>query len=306
MSNISILTNEVTATKVNIIGADGYNVGSMYAVGNKVYIDNFFLSGGTGSGGIGPTGPTGPSGSGSGGTGTTGADGKTGPTGADGKTGATGATGERGATGVTGPTGYDGKTGPTGATGEKGATGVTGPTGYDGKTGATGATGERGATGVTGPKGDPGAGGMTGTYPVASYYLSNGATGLIGGTGYILKCDQYDSNNSSGTLNSSYDGVTGYLYNNSGKTLGYLIDFQLKAAQGNWTIDLMKGATGVSPDTSRWRNRQVGVIEENAYTHSILLNNGEYCYVMYNIYGPTGYTLEANETKIQFRQLDYY
>jgi hypothetical protein len=61
MSSVSILTNDVTASRINILGANGLNVGSMYAVGNKIVITNFDGPTGSGGGG-GETGPTGPTG----------------------------------------------------------------------------------------------------------------------------------------------------------------------------------------------------------------------------------------------------
>ncbi len=138
-SNLSILTNEVNAVKVNITDVNGTIIGAIYDNNGQIAIDGFSPGGGgaTGpTGSQGPIGPTGPSGGG--------AIGPTGPSGG----GATGPTGPSGM-GMTGPTGSSGMgmTGPTGSSG-MGMTGPTGPSGM-GMTGPTGPSG----MGMTGPTG---------------------------------------------------------------------------------------------------------------------------------------------------------
>ena len=126
--------------------------------------------------------------------------------------------------------------------------------------------------------------------PQALQYKLSGNTGLQGATGYTIIFDSYTDAYNGFT---GYNPTTGVFTNTETNTISVQMDVQISAEQGNWDVRFLKNG---SPE---WISQILGTYNINSFSHNLLLANGETAAMYLNISGPTGYTLNANDTKIQ-------
>jgi hypothetical protein len=135
--------------------------------------------------------------------------------------------------------------------------------------------------------------------PAVLLYSLSTATGVqYGGSTYKLACTA--AQESLGGL-SGYNPTTGRFTNTTSRIMSVLVEAQIAAEQGNWSIDFRKynGTT----DASAWTSYINGTNYVNSFAHSVILRPADYVYVNYTITGPSTFTVSSQQTQIQFTQL---
>jgi hypothetical protein len=129
------------------------------------------------------------------------------------------------------------------------------------------------------------------------YSLSTNSVGKFGGTWYDLIPDTLDTAYTYGGM-SGYNPTNGYFSNPEPNPMSVLVDWQISADQGNWDIEFYKGTTGI------WKYQMLASSTNNSFSQTVVLKQNENCHVRYNISGPDTYTLNKDDTRIQFTRLD--
>jgi len=194
--------------------------------------------------------------------------------------------------------GGTGGMGPPGDKGDTGPRGIIGPIGDKGDTGPAG-----GGTGFTGPTGPS----VTkNNIPSVSYYLTEPISTITGQLVDVV-FDNYDAQNSDGTVSFSYSTESGLLNNTSQETLTLLVSGQITTDNTQFDASVTQPVIYVVKNNDNIISSSVINFQGSSFSSSVIISPGDTVKIQYKQYFQNTVNINSGRfnTRITFSQLDY-